>query len=569
MGVNKWKVNAGNLEEEIAILQRRFALPRPIALIFAARGIVADQVESFLTPRLANLSDPYRFPGIRDAAARLWQAVAQKEPILIHGDYDTDGITASALLAWVLSSNGAIVNSFIPHRFDDGYGFTPESLDKALESFGVCGVLVTVDCGITSCDAVTRAREMGIDVIVTDHHEAGPSLPDALAVINPKVYPELADLQLLSGAGAAFKLSHAFIKYGRENNLGGFSTRLEEVLDYVALGTVADIVPLLGENRIMVKYGIEALQRQLRPGVRALIESSKLRSELTPSDITFRLAPRINAAGRVGDANVALKLLQSQQIVEAYGCASQLERFNRDRQQKEQEIYQEAREQIERHLAWISPCALLVAGRDWHQGVIGIVASRLAREYNRPTIVLTVQGDVAYGSGRSIANLNLVEVLSKSAHLLERYGGHPMAVGVGLKTEKIADFFDLMNREIGRQIDTADLESSISYDGEVQFSELTREFFEYLNKLSPFGHSNPRPVFRFNDVKIIKCNATCGGSHTRGIMRQGNTTLDFIAFNQNVNNFLTDSCDILATPQLNNHQGIEQPQLSIVDLHCC
>ena len=568
MGVNKWKTNAGNLEEEIKGLQRSFALPRPIALIFAARGIGADQVENFLNPRLGNLSDPYRFPGIRDAAARLWKAVANKEPILIHGDYDTDGITASALLAWVLSSNGAIVNSFIPHRFDDGYGFTPESLDKALESFGLCGVLVTVDCGITSCDAVARARELGIDVIVTDHHEAGPSLPDALAVINPKVYPELADLQLLSGAGAAFKLSHAFVKYGRENNLGGFTTRLEEVLDYVALGTVADIVPLLGENRVMVKYGIEALQRQLRPGVRALIESSKLRSELTPADITFRLAPRINAAGRVGDANVALRLLQSGQIVEAYACASQLERFNRDRQQKEQEIYQEAREQIERQLAWMSPCALLVAGRDWHQGVIGIVASRLAREYNRPTIVLTVQGDVAYGSGRSIANLNLVEVLSKSAHLLERYGGHPMAVGVGLRTEKIADFFDLMNKEIARQINTADLESSISYDGEILFSELTREFFEYLGKLSPFGHSNPRPVFRFNDVQIIRSSATCGGSHTRGIMRQGNVSMDFIAFNQSAENFTSDVCDILATPQLNTHQGIEQPQLSIVDIHC-
>ena len=192
-------------------------------------------------------------------------------------------------------------------------------------------------------------------------------------MINPKVYPELEDLQLLSGAGAAFKLSHAFIKYGREHNLGGFQTRLEEVLDYVALGTVADIVPLLGENRVMVKFGIETLRKQLRPGVRALIESSKLRSELTPADITFRLAPRINAAGRVGDANVALQLLESEHIVEAYQCASQLETYNRVRQEKEQEIYQEACEQIERNLAWQSEYSLLVAGRDWHQGVIGNV----------------------------------------------------------------------------------------------------------------------------------------------------------------------------------------------------
>ncbi|MBR2911647.1 MAG: DHH family phosphoesterase, partial [Lentisphaeria bacterium] len=403
MGAKTWKLAGIENTDEIKKMQTELGLPRPIAVYFSARGIGVKDVPDFLSPKLGNLSDPYRFPGIREASARLWEAISRREPILIHGDYDTDGITASALLAFVLRQNGATVYSFIPHRFDDGYGFTPESLDKALEAFGNCGVLVTVDCGITSCDAVKVAVERGIDVIITDHHEAGAELPEALAVINPKVYPELEDLQLLSGAGTAFKLSHAFIKYGRENNLGGFQTRLEEVLDYVALGTVADIVPLQGENRIMVKYGIEALRRQLRPGVRALIESSKLHSDLSPSDITFRMAPRINAAGRVGDANVALQLLESEHIVDAYNCASQLESFNRIRQEKEQEIYQEACEQIERNLAWQSPYALLVAGRDWHQGVIGIVASRLARDYTRPTIVLTIQGDDAYGSGRSVS----------------------------------------------------------------------------------------------------------------------------------------------------------------------
>ena len=565
MGVKNWKCAGSNLDSEIFSVQQKYSLPRPVAMFLVARGISGDSVPDFLEPRLGNLSDPYRFPGIKEASARLWRAIAEHEPILIHGDYDTDGITASALLAWVLSQNGAIVHSFIPHRFDDGYGFTPESLDKALEANGHCPVLVTVDCGITSCDAVESATARGIDVIVTDHHEAGPELPKALAVINAKVYPELKDLELLSGAGVAFKLSHAFIKYGRENNLGGFQTRLEEVLDFVALGTVADIVPLQGENRVMVKYGIDALRRQIRPGVRALIESSRLHNDLTPSDITFRLAPRINAAGRVGDANVALALLESEHIVEAYGCASQLESYNRIRQEKEQEIYQEAKEQIDRNLAWQSPFSLLVAGRDWHQGVIGIVASRLARDYNRPTIVLTIQGDEAYGSGRSVARLNLVEVLSRTSHLLDRFGGHPMAVGIGLRTERIADFFEAMDREIRTQIKAEDLENFISYDGEAFLNEMTPAFFEYLSKLAPFGHCNQKPLFRFNDLRVEHCGAVGGGAHTRGMLQSRNGQIDFIAFNHPPSEFYRRTIDVLATPQINAHMGRNIPQLNVVD----
>lgn len=566
MGSKNWKQNGSNQEDLIRELQRDLNLPRPIAVFFAARGIAKNQIEDFLDPRLARLSDPYRFPGIEKAAARLWEAIAKNEPILIHGDYDTDGITASALLAWVLRNNGATVHSFIPHRFDDGYGFTPESLEKALDTFGNCGVLVTVDCGITSCEAVQEAKNRGIDVIITDHHEAGPELPDAIAIINPKIYPELEDLHLLAGAGVAFKLSHAFIKYGRLNNCCSYTTHLEKILDYAALGTVADIVPLLGENRILVKYGIMMLRKQLRPGILALIESSKIKSDLSPSDITFRLAPRINAAGRVGDANTALKLLESEHVVDAYQYASQLETYNRIRQEKEQEIYREAKEQIERNLAWQSPYSLLVAGRDWHQGVIGIVASRLTRDYNRPAIVLTIQGDEAYGSGRSVANLNLVEVLSRNSALLDRFGGHPMAVGIGLKTERIAQFYEAMDKDIRTQISSADLEDYIAYDGIISLNELDDDFFSYLDKLSPFGHSNGKPVFRINDLHVARCSGVGGGIHTRGIMQSSSAQMDFIAFNRMPDEFFGKTVDVLATPQLNRHQDIQTPQLNIVDI---
>ena len=436
-----WKCASDGKENIIDELIRNKFLPRPVAFYLAARGITQKEVDSYFNASFSDLSDPFRFPGMETAVKRLWKAIRSRERILIHGDYDTDGITATALLAWVLEKNGATVSSFLPHRFDDGYGFTPDSLAKALEAAGgSCGVLVTVDCGINSAEAVSEAGSRGIDVIITDHHEPANELPDALAIVNPKVHECVSDLRNLSGVGVAFKLAHAFILYGRTHNEGGYTTDLQDVLDYVALGTIADIVPILGENRILVKYGMEILRRQLRPGVRALIEVAHVNSRMNPSDITFKLAPRLNAAGRLGNAVSALQLMTASKIVDAYHYADMLEKFNQKRQAKEQEIFQEAKNQVESDPAFASSMTILAAGEDWHQGVIGIVASRFARDYNRPAIVLTIQGEEAHGSGRSAGGVNLIKILSKCSHLLTRYGGHPMAVGLGLHKSQIPAF---------------------------------------------------------------------------------------------------------------------------------
>jgi single-stranded-DNA-specific exonuclease len=536
-------------------------------MYLTARNIGEKDVEMFLNGRLSALSDPYRFPGMKEAVKCLWDAIFEQAPILIHGDYDTDGITATALLADVLRQNGADVYTFIPHRFDDGYGFTPASLHKAVESIGKpCRILLTVDCGITSCDAVEEANEMGITTIVTDHHDPRPELPEALALINPKIHKDLEDLQILAGAGVAFKLSHAFIKYGREHNLGGFSTKLSEVLDFVALGTIADIVPLLGENRIMVKSGMKILRKQMRPGVRALIETSKLKSDLMPSDITFKLAPRVNAAGRMCNADIALQLLECDNIVEAYRFSAELDKLNNIRQTKEQEIYQEAKKQIEEKLDLDKNYCILVAGEGWHQGVIGIVASRLARDYNRPAIVLTIQDGKAYGSGRSVGSLNLVKTLSKSTDILERFGGHPMAVGVALDSCNIDKFYASLEEDIQTEIVDADLTEYISYDGNVELEELSGDFFEYLKQLGPFGHSNPKPVFRFNDLELVK-SYPIGDRHTRGTLRnQKHSQIDFIAFNFSQDQFNAALLDVLATPQINTYGHVSKPQLHIVAL---
>lgn len=567
MAFKKWSSACSNSETIIDNLMRKFSFPRPIAMYLAARNIAEKDVEMFLNGRLSALSDPYRFPGMKEAVKCLWDAIFEQAPILIHGDYDTDGITATALLADILRQNGADVYTFIPHRFDDGYGFTPASLHKAVETIGKpCRILVTVDCGITSCDAVQEANDMGITTIVTDHHDPGPELPDALALINPKIHKGLEDLQILAGAGVAFKLSHAFVKYGRENNLGGFSTKLGDVLDFVALGTIADIVPLLGENRIMVKSGMKILRKQMRPGIRALIETSKLKADLMPSDITFKLAPRVNAAGRMCNADIALQLLECDNIVEAYRFSAELDQLNNIRQTKEQEIYQEAKKQIEEKLDLDKNYCILVAGEGWHQGVIGIVASRLARDYNRPAIVLTIQDGKAYGSGRSVGSLNLVKTLSKSTDILERFGGHPMAVGVALDSSNIDKFYTSLEENIQTEIVDTDLTEYISYDGDVELEELSGDFFEYLKQLGPFGHSNPKPVFRFNDLELVK-SYPIGDRHTRGTLRnQKHSQIDFIAFNFSQDQFNAALLDVLATPQINSYGHVSKPQLHIVAL---
>lgn len=565
MGTKLWTCASDGKETITGDLIREKALPRAIAMYLAARGVDTRHMDMYFNASFSDLSDPFRFPGMETAVKRLWQAIVNREHILIHGDYDTDGITATALLSWILERNGAIVTNFLPHRFDDGYGFTPDSLAKALEaSGGNCGVLVTVDCGINSSEAVADAAQRGIDVIITDHHEPGEVLPDSLANINPKIHRELADMHNLSGVGVAFKLGHAFLKYGRDHNLGGYMTELKEVLDYVALGTVADIVPLLGENRILVKHGMEMLKRQLRPGVRALIEVARISgSSIKPSDITFKMAPRINAAGRLGNAISALQLLTASKIVDAYRFADMLEHFNQKRQTKEQEIFNEAKHYVESAPDFSSSYSIIAAGDGWHQGVIGIVASRFARDYNRPAIVLTIQDDEAHGSGRSIGGLNLIKVLSKCAHLLTRYGGHPMAVGLGLRKENIPEFRRVFEETVRSEITQEDLIDSVSYDGTVSLEDLGDDFFSYYEKLGPFGHGNPQPCYRLNDVEIARTFPIKAG-HTKGILRDRNGgTTDFIAFNMTLEPHSV--WDVVAIPQINEYYGERRRQLQLVD----
>ncbi|HJO94235.1 MAG TPA: single-stranded-DNA-specific exonuclease RecJ [Victivallales bacterium] len=564
MAEKRW-FNKSYSMQEFNNLMKEYNFSRPIALSLASREVLCKNVDKYFNASLNDLSSPYRLPGTKEASIRLWDAIRKDEHIVIHGDFDVDGITASALLSWILAENGANVSVFIPHRLDTGYGFTPDSLDNLL-SENKCNVLVTVDCGITSNEAIDKANEMGIEVIITDHHEQGDEIPKAKTIINSKLHPELDDLHGLAGVGTAFKLAHAFLKFGLENGLVRKKIDLKEILDLVALGTVADIVPLLGENRILTKYGLKILSRQIRPGIRALCEACGINHNLKSNDIAFKLAPHINAAGRLGDPHVSYNLLNTNNIVDAIQLAQELKTYNLKRREKEKEIFDAAELQINQRIKINESSSILIYGESWHQGVIGNVASRIAREYNRPSIVLTVIDGQAYGSGRAAGKINLVEILSESSDLLTRYGGHPMAVGLSLNPEDIDALSLNFEKSVKNIFSMDDLIPQIEYDGDIFISELDDIFFHELETLEPFGHSNPQPVYRIKDLSTPYVT-NAGPNHSRGYVRDYNyKSLPFIAFNMPPKTLPKAPWNILAVPQLNNYHGTSSPQLRIIDI---
>lgn len=543
-------------------------ISRPTALVLAARGITRDGVEAFLRPALSHLVDPYALPGARQAAERLWGAILKGDRILIHGDYDTDGITAAALMAWVLRQNGADVECYLPHRIDDGYGLTAESIEKACADH--CRLLLTVDCGITSYDAIRAARDHGLDIIVTDHHMPGNEPLAAHTIVDPKLPGAPATIQDLAGVGVAFKVCHAFVKCGRQNGFGGEDTDLKQGLDLVALGTVADIVPLLHENRLLVRHGLDVLARQQRPGIHALCEIANIRDELSTADITYRLAPRLNATGRMGDPIDSLRLLESDSMVSAFNLARSLDEHNRQRQLIEEEVVQSADAQIAALYDLSRNRAIVVWNESWHQGVVGIVASRLTRRYHRPSVVLTRDANGQYtGSARSIRRVNLVELLEHCRGSLVRYGGHAMAAGLSLEPAMLPSFCQEFESAVSQILGVDAMRPLLDIAGEVQFDELTGQFFEELSLLQPFGHSNPEPVFITRQVTPERCSRIGADRlHTRGQLRDASgVRLPFIAFGRTPEAMPEPPWDVVYTPQMNRYNGTEYPQLRLLDVH--
>jgi len=460
-----------------------------IAELLKRRGFPsADAVNAFLRPRLNGLSDPFLLPNMAAAVGRILHAIERRESIVLFGDYDVDGVTSLALLSEMLSAYQAIPALFLPLRMEEGYGLSPESIDRCCEKYHP-QLLIAVDCGTSSLAEIAELKRRGVDVIVIDHHEPKSALPDCVAVVNPKTQPD-GGFHYLCSVGVAFKLCHALLK---TRPVPGFD--LKANLDLVALGTVADIVPLQDENRILVQRGVVEIARSKRPGLRKLMEVAAVRPPVMAEDIAFRLGPRLNAAGRLATAEKALQLLLTRDDKEASDLASLLDTQNRERQSVEKRIYGEAEEELGKTFSE-SAAGIVLGARDWHPGVLGIVASRLARKYHRPTVVVGFDSTgMGKGSGRSIEGFSLVEALSRCEDWLEKFGGHEMAAGLTVREENFPAFADAFRKAAHELLLPENFQPRLHLDHELSFCDLNDELLRWHEVLQPFGAGNRQPLF--------------------------------------------------------------------------
>src|SRR5438874_7024626 len=486
----------------------------------------ADEVQAFLRPRLKSLSDPFLLPNMEAAVARICAALDRRERIVLFGDYDVDGVTSLALLAETLRAYGATPDLFLPLRMEEGYGLSRESVARCLEQHRP-QLLVALDCGTASIVEIANLKRDGVDVIVLDHHQPSQShgvasepksqLPDCVAMVNPKA-DSASSFHYLCSVGIVFKLCHALLK---TRPLPGFD--LKSKLDLVALGTVADIVPLVEENRLLVQRGAIEIGRTSRIGLKKLMQVAGVRPPISPHDIGYRLGPRLNAAGRLSTAEKSLRLLLTNDEDQAAALAIELDQQNRARQEVEKEILAAAIVTIEKQLDAAHDAAIVVSARGWHPGVLGIVASRLSRKYHRPTIVIGFdENGGGKGSGRSIEGLNLVEALTRCADKIDRYGGHEMAAGLTIQ-EKNVDLFSKEFRQIARELLSAEnLQPRLRLDHELAFSELNFDFLRWHEMLQPFGNGNPQPLFFARGVEPAAVPRVVSEKHLVLRLRQRN-----------------------------------------------
>ena len=510
-GPRRWIMPLPLSEDRVDALAGSVGLSEDVCRVLLRRGIdSSDEARSFLRPHLASVHSPFDLPAMQAAVERVERSLARDEKILVHGDYDADGMSAAALLTLGLRELGGRVEPFVPHRTRDGYDLSDAGIRRATEVGA--SLILTADCGVTAAAAVSKATSVGIDVVITDHHRPAGEIPRAIAVVDPMLPSSRYPFRDLAGVGVAFKLLSALYE-----RAGVEAPSLNQHLDLVALGTVADQMPLIGENRVLVRAGLRALERTRKPGLRALLARAGLQPDrrIEAEDISFRLAPRLNSVGRMDEADAGLRLLLAGEEGEAERLADHLERQNAERRLTDTRVFEEARKQAQSRVR-DDDRAVILWGDDWHPGVLGIVASRLVESYHRPSIVISFDGDVGRGSGRSTGGFHLFNALQECEPLLERFGGHRMAAGLTVRRERVEELAERL-QELARQ-DLADREpvQELRLDLEVPVERLGDDLLRGLGHLAPFGSGNPTPILMVRDVALDRA-ARVGndGGHLR------------------------------------------------------
>ncbi len=539
-------------------------LPPLVRKLLAQRGISGrEQAERFLRPRLADLADPFEMREMDAAVERVFRAADRGEQVCIYGDYDVDGVSSVTLLHAILTAYGIRTDYFIPVRTKEGYGLSAEGIEHAIAACGGRpGLLIAVDCGTSSVDEVARLGQLGIDVVILDHHEAGTQgRPPAVAVVNAKLEEE-SPFTYLCSAGVVFKLAHGMLKRRR---LPDFD--LKHFLDVVAIATVADIVPLVGENRLLTRHGLRVMGRGGNIGLQALNEVTGLNREPNASHVSFRIGPRLNAAGRMDSPMDALELLMTPSPERARVLAAHLEAHNRARQQEEEKIRSEATRMLEENFSPARDSVIVLGSRSWHPGVVGIVASLLMRRYHKPTFIISLDGQgIGKGSGRSIPGVSLVQAIHHCADTLISGGGHDMAAGLVIHEDMIDAFRAAFDRYVRESVSADKLKPVLHVDAEVSFRELTLELLESYELLEPFGNSNPQPVFMSRGVMLSTAPRHLQGNHLRLALRQGDCECTAMYFNGGSIALPDPPWDIAFTIDRNVWRGRSTISMSIQDI---
>ena len=549
-------------------LIRELPLSPLLAQCLVNRGLVTkEEVSDFLKPKLKLLADPFLIPNMEVAIERLWKARSNDERLLIYGDYDADGITSTALLVEALTELGWNVQAYLPGRFDDGYGLSEVSVEKCLKQFEI-NLLLAIDCGSTSNEAIDCLNKNKVDVIVVDHHQLSNPPPNPVAMVNPQLSNDYPNFQELCSVGLAFKLIHAIVKKGRQEGLQKErDLDLKQYLDLVAIGTVADLVPLVGENRKLLRFGLEQLSNTTRPGLVALKKITNIKSPVSVFNVGFNLGPRINAAGRMENPLAALNLLLAKDIFTAEKNAKLLDDFNLDRQKVERDISTKAIEDIKNKFEPDKDFVIVEGNMEWHLGVIGIVASRVMRKFYRPAFILAKDENGWKGSARSIEGFDLAEAMRECDDLLNDHGGHAMAAGVSVKPGQVDAFRERINEVAKKTINSEMFQAPLKLDAETNLSEMTLVRIQEMQQIEPTGQGNP-------EIQLLIPNLTMSGSifrmgkdkqHVKFWANDDRESCEVIAWNLKPEDEPKGNFDLAVVPQVNNFNGHLSVQLKLID----